>query len=170
MYFIKEKSHKNIVEMIKRHTAPGSVIFSDSHASYVHMPKSASKLTQYGFYHYWICHITRYVHEKFGFVHTSGIELQWNNMKKSLKGLRYASSPKIINEYVNNHSFRCIFKKRGLHDMVLASLRQYFNYSYRKVLELCNFEEFACPNLWKADDYIKHLKTIKKEAHDIKNQ
>jgi hypothetical protein len=56
----------------------------------------------------------RFVHEKFGFVHTSGIEMTWNSMKKSLKGLRYASSPKIINEYVNNHTFRCIFRKEGL--------------------------------------------------------
>jgi hypothetical protein len=162
MYFIKDKSHKNIVDLIKRHTVPGCVIFSDSHASYVHLPKSQSKLTQYGFYHYWICHITRYVHEKFGFVHTSGIELQWNNMKKSLKGLRYANTPKIINEYVNNHTFRCVFKKVSLHDMVLASVRQFFNYNYRKVLELSNFEEFNCPNLWKADEYIRHLKTIKR--------
>lgn len=83
-------------------------------------------------------------------------------MKKSLKGLRYANTPKIINEYVNNHTFRCVFKKVSLHDMVLASVRGFFNYNYRKVLELSNFEEFNCPNLWKADDYIRHLKTIKR--------
>lgn len=68
-------------------------------------------------------------------------------MKKSLKGLRYASTPKIINEYVNNHSFRCIFKKKGLHDMVLKAIRQYFNHSYRKMLKLCHYEEFASPNI-----------------------
>lgn len=45
MYFIKDKSHKNIVDLIKRHTVPGCIVFSDSHASYVHLPKSQSKLT-----------------------------------------------------------------------------------------------------------------------------
>ena len=45
MYFIKDKSHKNLVDIIKRHTVPGTVIFSDSHSSYVNMPKSKSKLT-----------------------------------------------------------------------------------------------------------------------------
>lgn len=85
-------------------------------------------------------------------------------MKKSLRGLRYANTPKIIDEYVNNHSFRCIFKKKSLHDMVLAALRQYFNYNYRKVLELSKFEEFNCPNLWKADEYIRHLKTIQRDG------
>jgi hypothetical protein len=109
MYFIKDKTHENLVSIIKKHTHPGSIVFSDSHASYVNLPRSVSKLSQYGYYHYWICHISRFVHEKFGFVHTSGIELVWNNMKKSLKGLRYASNPKIIGEYVNCHTFRCIY-------------------------------------------------------------
>ncbi|CDW79773.1 UNKNOWN [Stylonychia lemnae] len=169
MYFIKDKSHKNLVDIIKRHTVPGTVIFSDSHSSYVNMPKSKSKLTQYGYYHYWICHITRYVHEKFGFVHTSGIELQWNNMKKSLKGLRYASTEKVINEYVNNHTFRTLYHKAGLHDMVLKALRHFFDYSYNQILELSGFEEFTCPNLWKLDDYIKHLKegTCKEQVNSL---
>eukprot|EP00347_Sterkiella_histriomuscorum_P018570 403345014 len=165
MYFIKDKSHQNLVSIIKKHTVPGTIIFSDSHSSYVNMPKSSSKLTQYGFYHYWICHITRYVHEKFGFVHTSGIELQWNNMKKSLKGLRYASTEKIINEYVNNHTFRTLYKKTGLHDMVLKAMRDFFDYSYNEILSLCQYEEYTCPNLWKIDDYMKHLQNVQIEDH-----
>ena len=55
-------------------------------------------------------------------------------MKKGLKGLRYASSEKVINEYVNNHTFRTIYKKTGLHDMVLKALRFFYDYSYNKIL------------------------------------
>ncbi len=74
MYFIKNKSHEYLVKLIKRHTTPGICLFSDAHSSYVSMAASRSKLTQYGIYHFWICHESRYVHEKFGFIHTCSIE------------------------------------------------------------------------------------------------
>ena len=75
MYYVKEKSHESLIKIMKKHTLPGTVIFSDTHASYVNVARSTSRLAKYGWYHYWICHVSRYVHEKFGFVHTSGIEL-----------------------------------------------------------------------------------------------
>lgn len=101
-------------------------------------------------------------------------------MKKSLKGLRYANTEKVINEYVNCHTFRTLYHKGGLHDMVLRSMRYYFEHCYSEILQLSYYEEFHCPNLWKLDDFIKHLKegcddnypgsllkakTCKKDAH-----
>lgn len=80
-------------------------------------------------------------------------------MKKSLKGLRYASNPKIIGEYINNHTFRCIFKKEGLYRSVLKCMRMFFDYNYNKILELCEYDELICPNLWKLDDNIRSLKS-----------
>lgn len=96
IYYIKDKTHNNLVSLLKRHTVPGAVVFSDSHSSYVNSSASSSKLTPYGFFHYWICHHSRFVHEKYGFVHTSGIEMVWNGMKKTSLGLKYNSSEKII--------------------------------------------------------------------------
>jgi hypothetical protein len=46
--------------------------------------------------------------------------------------------------------------------MVLRAMRVYFDYSYNKVLKLCNFEEYLCPNLWKIDEYIRGLKSPKR--------
>ena len=79
-------------------------------------------------------------------------------MKKSLKGLRYANTEKVINEYVNNHTFRSLYHKEGLHDMVLRALRNYFDHCYAEILHMSHYEEFHCPNVWKLDDFIKHLK------------
>ena len=42
--------------------------------------------------------------------------------------------------------------------MVLKALRTFYDFNYHRILKLCEFEEFACPNLWKLDDYIKSLK------------
>lgn len=74
-----------------------------------------------------------YTHEKFGFVHTSGIEMQWNNMKKQIKALRYASNEKVINEYVNMYTFRTLFKKTSLRDILLKCfviLKSFFAQTY----------------------------------------
>jgi len=97
MYYIEKKDHESLVKLIKRHTVPGTSIFSDSHVSYVNMAASSSKLTKYGFFHFWICHASRYVHEKYGFIHTSGVEMTWCNLKRQTTGLKVANTGKLIN-------------------------------------------------------------------------
>ena len=90
IYHCKSKEHGPLVEMIKRHVEPGVVLYSDSHSSYLTPGSNTSKLCKYGWYHYWICHMIRYVHEKFGFVHTSPIEITWATLKKTCMGLSFA--------------------------------------------------------------------------------
>ena len=74
MYHCLDKTHSYLVSLIKKHTLPGAILYSDSHSSYYTFSSGVSKLVQYGYYHFWICHMIRYVHEKFGFVHTAAIE------------------------------------------------------------------------------------------------
>lgn len=45
MYYINDKVHKNLMELIRKHVEPGTIIFSDSHASYMIMHSAKSKLT-----------------------------------------------------------------------------------------------------------------------------
>ena len=97
LYHCKSKDHASFVNLIKKHALPGCIIYSDTHSSYVKTQNAVSKLAKYGFYHYWINHTCKYVHEKFGFVHTMPIEVCWNNLKKTATGLRSAMGSKHIN-------------------------------------------------------------------------
>ncbi len=82
IYYIPNKKHTNLINFIKPHIAPGSIMLSDEHASYVATSNGLrSKLAYYGYYHYWINHSRFYVHEKFNFVHTSAIEGTWNDIR-----------------------------------------------------------------------------------------
>ena len=56
-------------------------MMSDEMQAYVNFTSSKSILAKYGYYHYWIVHSSRYSHEKFPFVYTSGIENLWNTLK-----------------------------------------------------------------------------------------
>ena len=120
IYHCQSKSHDDLVALIKRHVLPGAILYSDSHSSYVTLnQQNRSKLTQYGWYHYWICHMVRYVHEKFGFVHTSAIEMTWAHMKKCCQGMSHMEESESINRYLNTFTFRQIFRKECLHAMIL---------------------------------------------------
>ena len=92
--------------MIKRHALPGVVLYSDSHASYWNSGSNSSKLTKYGWYHYWICHMVQYVHDKFGFVHTASIETVWAHLKKTCLGLSHCESSIAIERHLNSYTFR----------------------------------------------------------------
>lgn len=109
--------------------------------------------------------MNRYVHEKFGFVHTSGIEITWNIMKKASMGLRYNSCPNIINEYANAYTFKTIFRKDGLRNMVMKCLRFYYDHKYKKLLELCEFEEYPCPSLIRMEEYIREMEGDNKQRN-----
>jgi hypothetical protein len=115
LYHINSKSHGTFVGLIKKHVMPGVILYSDSHASYVNLKSSKSKLTAYGIYHFWICHMIRYVHEKFGFVHTMAIETEWAKLKRCVVGIRQSSTPKKIQSYLDSYSFRTVFRKECTH-------------------------------------------------------
>ena len=125
-----------MTDMIKRHTHTGCVLYSDSHSAYWQHSTNRSKMTKYGYFHYWICHNARFVHEKFGFVHTSPIEITWANLKKTALGLSNAETSETIEMYLNSYTFRQIFRKECLHAMILRALRLYYNNRYTKYLSL----------------------------------
>ena len=81
IYSIKDKSHTSLVPILKRHIPLGSIIYTDSHMSYVNSMSAVSKLSCYGWYHYWTNHSVRFVHEKFPFCHSMQMESVWNDIK-----------------------------------------------------------------------------------------
>jgi hypothetical protein len=60
--FIKDKFHTTLSDLIRKYIEVGSSVFSDCHPSYVNLPNSTSKLTAYGFYHFWVNHTETFVH------------------------------------------------------------------------------------------------------------
>jgi hypothetical protein len=99
-YYVRNRNHKLLSEIIKKHTYPGAILFSDQYSSYVNQQYSQSKLTQYGYYHFWVNHTHRFIHERFPFVGTSMIDSSWRQLKKSFSMcLKRASRPENIVEY-----------------------------------------------------------------------
>lgn len=49
--------------------------------------------------------------------------------------------------------------------MILKCLRFLYNWKYNRILKLCNYEEFICPNLYRMDEYIRALKTNRREEY-----
>jgi hypothetical protein len=90
-------------EFFKPHIENGAVVLSDCHPSYVKLKGAESKLAQYGWYHFWINHSERFVHEKFSFIHTNNIERNWRALKSSISYIKYSVKEERINEYI--HSF-----------------------------------------------------------------
>jgi len=104
-----------------------------------------SKLTQYGFYHLWVNHSERYAHEKFTFLHTSGIERTWRSLKTMFNPLKYVQRPRIINEYAHAYTLRKICKTERLYDAALRCMYVYYFDNYKRFLALRNFEEAYAP-------------------------
>lgn len=161
LYHCQSKSHEALVALIKKHVDLGAVLYSDSHSSYVTLnQQNRSKLTLYGWYHFWICHMVRYVHEKFGFVHTAVIELTWSNLKKTCLGLSHMEESEGINRYLNTFTFRQIFRKECMHAMIYRCMRVYYQARYSKYLHMVNYEELFQPNILEIErilDELKHL-------------
>jgi hypothetical protein len=92
---------------------------SDCHSSYLVLTTAKSKLTQYGYYHYWVNHSDRYVHENYHFVYTAGIERAWRSLKYVYPSLKYAHKACVINEYANAFTMREILKREKAHEFHL---------------------------------------------------
>ena len=74
IYSIRDKKIENLVPLLKKHIKPGTHIFTDSHMSYCSSTLGTSKLSKYGWYHYWTNHSIRMVHEKLPFCHSMRME------------------------------------------------------------------------------------------------
>ena len=134
--YITDKSHRQLSSLVKTYIKPGSTVYSDCHASYLNLHRSKSKLTYYGYYHFWINHSASYVHEKYPFVHTMNIERTWKQLKQMFHALKWAHSPKVIDEYAQAYTFREIVKKDRAYDCVFKAMGHYYKHKYAEWLHL----------------------------------
>ena len=108
MYFIKNRNHWNIYPVLKKHVAPGQIVISDEHATYVCLQSAKSRLAKFGYYHFWVVHSSRYSHEKFPFLYTSNIEQVWAKLKIQNSGLKNISASYKIEKYADAFCLRYI--------------------------------------------------------------
>lgn len=90
LYYLKQKTHENVVKIIKRHCKLGSTLMSDMHSLYTTFGSNTSKLTQYGYYHMWANHSETMVHYKFRFLHSLNMESEWLQLKKRFATIAHA--------------------------------------------------------------------------------
>lgn len=86
-----------IVPFIVKNVAPDAVVYTDEFHSY-------DKLSRIGFAHRRINHASKVYVE--GNTHTNTIEGFWSLVKRGISGVYHSVSPKYLQSYVNEYSFR----------------------------------------------------------------
>lgn len=86
-----------IVPFITKNVAPDAVVYTDEFHSY-------DKLSRIGFSHKRINHGSKVYVE--GNTHTNTIEGFWSLVKRGISGVYHSVSPKYLQSYVNEYSFR----------------------------------------------------------------
>lgn len=86
-----------IVPFVTKHVAPDAILYTDEFPSYDH-------ITRFGYKHRRIQHSAKiYVAGK---VHTNNIEGFWSLVKRGISGVYHAVSPKYLQSYLNEYTFR----------------------------------------------------------------
>ena len=92
---ISDTATDTLTEAVKRHIAPGSLVYTDQLASYRKLPERYT--------HEVINHAEIYVRGK---VHTNGIENYWSVLKRTLKGTYISVAPLHLFRYLDEQAFR----------------------------------------------------------------
>lgn len=109
----EESFHTGLTKTIREHASPdNTLIMTDEYGGY----KNLRKL---GYNHLTIQH-GRKEYVRGGVVHTNTIEGYWGQLKRSLSGTHHSVSPKYLQAYLNEYSFR--YNLRNAEDDVFYHL------------------------------------------------
>ena len=135
VYYLPNKRHDTLAELFKPHLEAGTIVLSDCHPSYVKLRSAESKLAPYGWYHFWINHSERFVHEKFSFVHTNNIERNWRSLKSTISYVKYSVREERIHEYLQSYMLRCLCRKDKRYFMLLSVIHAYYQHHMATYLQ-----------------------------------
>ena len=121
-YYIPDRKHPTLSALFKPHVEDGSVVLSDCHPSYVRPRSATSRLDQYGWYHFWINHSERFVHDKFSFVHTNNVERHWRALKSSISYIKYSVKEERVDQYLHSFMLRPVMLKDKIYEWMLRVL------------------------------------------------
>lgn len=115
-FMIKSTERKELHEAIIKHVKSGSTVYTDCHASY-------NGLKDYN--HQPVKHsVGEYVRDQ---AHTNGAESFWALLKRGYYGIYHYMSPKHLNRYVNEFSFRNNTAKVGTMDFMGMTIEKMIN-------------------------------------------
>jgi hypothetical protein len=160
IYAIKDKCHNTLVDCIKKHIPTGGTIFSDSHMAYCNLPAASSKLSQYGYYHYWTNHSFRFIHEKFPFNNSLQVERMWRSLKLNCYMIKSAFNYSKIQQHCSAFMLkRKILRKRMIYEFMLKITYQYYRDKYFEFLKHRQFDETLCPSMHKIDEIMLNIQS-----------
>jgi len=97
---------KNLLGTIRKHVAPGSVIYTDDFNIYRNIPKmKGSQGRPLNFTHHSVRHRSgQYVRD--GHIHTNSVEGFWSLVKRGIGGVYHSVSPQYLQSYLDEYTFR----------------------------------------------------------------
>ena len=94
---VPDVKRSTIVPFVTKNISPDAVLYTDEFPSYDH-------ITRFGYKHKRIQHSAKvYVA---GQIHTNNIENFWSLVKRGISGVYHAVSPKYLQSYLNEYTFR----------------------------------------------------------------
>lgn len=121
MYGMIHRRMPHIHELIKRHLAPGTTIYSDSSRLYCNLNQRVSMFDYLGrdYTHFWTNHNAgEYVHCKFPFNKTMGLESQWGRFKLENQGSYTSKHVDDLQRVADAFSTKTLIKPERLRDFV----------------------------------------------------
>ncbi len=88
---MEDRTESTITPLILRYIKAGSTVYTDEASIYVNNKSKESKLSEFNFAHFHVCHKYTFVHEFFPDVHTNQIESIWREIKDYIR-VRHATS------------------------------------------------------------------------------
>ncbi len=104
-------SSNTIMPIISRNVAIGTTVYTDEFTAY-------NRVAKMGFQHHTVNHGAKVYVD--GMAHTNTIEGFWSQLKRSIDGTYHCVSPKYLQEYVNEFSYR--YNKRNALSPVFSLL------------------------------------------------
>ena len=102
---VPDVTGKRLTGLIRKHVVPGSVIYTDEYHSYYgirQLKMRDGKPSNYR--HFRIKHADGYVRD--GHIHTNSVEGFWSLIKRGISGVYHSVSPKYLQTYLDEYSFR----------------------------------------------------------------
>ncbi len=103
---IKNAGRDELLGAIRKHVVPGSVIYTDDYGIYHGIPKMRGRDGKAAnFTHFRIRHKSGwYVRD--GHIHTNAVEGFWSLVKRGIGGAYHSVSPKLLQTYLDEYTFR----------------------------------------------------------------
>jgi hypothetical protein len=171
-YYIPDRKHPTLTRIIRKHLPLSGSIVSDTMTSYVRPRSEASRLDQYGFYHYYINITQHNIHEKFSFVYINNVRRNFLELKRHISAYHRMYVPvEKVDQFIHSYMVRCLMQKEQVYAAMLKLLRDYYNYQLDIYLSRYQDNVRHVPNILTIDKIDKLLEgKHPDDNNDIKNK